>query len=84
MVIFIYALCTLTSVLCAILLLRAYLASRYRLLLWSGWCFIGLTVNNMLVILDKLILPDVDLITARLLVALLALVPLLYGLIYEQ
>lgn len=84
MVIFIYALCTLTSVLCAILLLRAYLASRYRLLLWSGWCFIGLTVNNMLVILDKLILPDVDLVTCRLAAALVALLPLLYGLIYEQ
>lgn len=84
MVIFIYALCTLTSILCAILLLRGYFASRYRLLLWSGVCFIGLTLNNMLVILDKLILPDIDLVTFRLLTGLAALLPLLYGLIYEQ
>lgn len=84
MVIFIYALCTLTSVLCAVLLLRTYLASRYRLLLWSGWCFIGLTLNNALVIVDELVLPNVDLTIWRLVAALVALLPLLYGLIYEQ
>ncbi len=84
MVIFIYVLCTLTSVLCAILLLRSYFSTRYRLLLWSGWCFIGLTINNILVMVDKLVFPDLDLMTIRLLAGLIALLPLLYGLIYEQ
>lgn len=84
MVVFIYALCTLTSVLCAVLLLRSYCGTRYRLLLWSGWCFIGLTLNNILVIVDKLAFPDIDLSTVRLLAGLVALLPLLYGLIYEQ
>lgn len=84
MVVLIYALCTLTSVLCAILLLRSYFNSRYRLLLWSGLCFIGLSLNNVLVIADKLVFPEMDLSSLRLFAGLVALLPLLYGLIYEQ
>lgn len=84
MVVFIYSLCTLTSALCAILLLRSYSGTRYRLLFWSGLCFIGLTLNNILVVLDKVIFPETDLMTLRLLAAFIALLPLLYGLIYEQ
>ena len=74
----IYTLCAATSLLCAVLLLRSYFSSRYRLLLWAGICFVGVTLNNVLVVLDKLILSDIDLLTLRLLVALLALVFLLY------
>ena len=33
---------------CAVLLLQAYRQSRYALLLWSGLCFVGLTVSNAL------------------------------------
>ena len=80
----IYTLCAATSLLCAVLLLRSYFNSRYRLLLWAGICFVGVTLNNVLVVLDKLILSDIDLLTLRLLVALLALVFLLYGLIFEE
>lgn len=80
----IYSLCTLTSLACAWMLLRGYRRNGHRLLLWSGWCFIVLTVNNMLLVLDKIVFPSADLATARLLTALLALVLLLYGLIYEK
>jgi hypothetical protein len=80
----IYALCMLTSLGCTILLLRAYLRSRYRLLLWSGLCFAGLTINNLLLLADKLSGPTLDLTTWRLVVALAALIPLLYGLIWEE
>lgn len=81
----IYALCAFTSLLCAILLLRSYSISRYRLLLWSGICFVIITLNNLLLMLDKLILPtQVDLLTLRLSVALVALICLVYGLIFDE
>lgn len=79
----IYGLCALTALLCAGLLLRAYYRSRYRLLLWSGLCFVGLTLNNLLVIADKLVFPMINLGTPRLAVALLAMLVLLYGLIWD-
>jgi hypothetical protein len=80
----IYLLCALTALLCAVLLLRAYARSRYRLLLWSGLCFAGLTVNNTLLVLDKVVLPDVDLSLARSMAALLAMAVLIYGLIFDE
>ena len=81
----IYLLCAFTSGLCAFLLLRGYFSSRYRLLLWGGLCFAGMTLNNLLLVLDRLVFPDdVDLGTWRLAAALIALLPLLYGLIWEE
>jgi hypothetical protein len=78
-----YALCTLTALLCAWLLLRAYFRSRYKLLLWGGLCFLGLTLNNALVVADRLIFPHVNLLTWRLVVALLSMMVLLYGIIWD-
>ena len=80
----IFALCALTSAACAALLLRSYLRTRFRLLLWSGLCFSGLTLNNALVVLDRIVLPDVDLSTWRLSVAFGAVLLLLCGLIVES
>jgi hypothetical protein len=80
----IYTLCAVTSFACAFLLLRGYFRSRMRLLLWSGLCFAGMVVNNVIVILDRIIFPATDLSTWRLATALLALLPLLYGLIWED
>ncbi len=80
----IYTLCTLTSLICAVLLLRGYAKSKYRLLLWAGICFVGITLNNALLVADKLIFQDVDLLTIRLLVALIALIFLVYGLIFDE
>ena len=80
----IYSLCTLTSLACAWLLLGSYRRTGHRLLFWSGLCFVGMTLNNVLLLLDKLALPDVDLLTLRLATALVALLLLLYGLIYEK
>jgi len=79
----IYGLCTLTALLCAVLLLQAYRRSRYRLLLWSGLCFTGLTLNNLMLMLDKLVFPVVDLSLLRTSIALVAMAVLLYGLIWE-
>lgn len=81
----IYSLCTLTALLCTWLLLRSYYANRYRLLLWSGLCFAGFSVNNLLLLVDRLLLPaTIDLYTLRLSVTLIAMLPLLYGLIWEE
>jgi hypothetical protein len=80
----IYGLCGLTSLLSAALLWRSYLRSRYRLLLWSALCFTGLTLSNILLMLDKLIFPDVDLLPLRMIASLVALLPLLYGLITDE
>jgi hypothetical protein len=74
----------LTTLLCAILLLRAYLRVRRRLLLWSGLCFVGLTVSNFLVFADIVLFPQPDLYTFRLGSAVVAMALLLYGLIWES
>ncbi|MDP2376625.1 DUF5985 family protein [Reyranella sp.] len=80
----IYALCMLTALACSYLLLQAWRRSSYRLLLWSGLCFAGLTVNNLFLVIDKLVLPAVDLSVWRTSLALLAMAVLLYGLIWES
>jgi len=79
----VYVLCALTSAACAVLLWRGYRQSRARLLFWSAWCFVGLALNNVLLIVDTRILPDVDLALVRLLPALLGASLLLYGLIMD-
>ncbi len=80
---FIYILCALTAFLCAWLLFKTYSRSRYRLLLWGGLCFGGLTVNNFLLVVDKLFLVDIDLTMWRLSAGLLSIIVLLYGLIWD-
>jgi heme A synthase len=79
----IYFLCAFTAALCAVLLLLAYRRGRYRLLLWSGLCFAGLTVNNAFLVLDKLAFPTIDLSPVRTSIALLSMMVLLYGLIWD-
>jgi len=79
----IYGLCALTAMLCAWQLLQAYRRSRYQLLLWSGLCFVGLTLNNILLIVEKLIVPEQDLAIVRSVTALASIMVLLYGLIWD-
>ena len=80
----IYSLCAVTAAVCAWMLLNGYRSQKYRLLLWSGLCFVGLTLNNLLLVLDKVVLPEVDLSLWRLSVALIAMTILLYGLIWDR
>ncbi|MDP3671128.1 MAG: DUF5985 family protein [Telluria sp.] len=80
----IYTLCMLTSLACAWLLLGSYRRTRHRLLFWSGLCFAVMTFNNLLLLLDNVVFPANDLSAFRLATALLALLLLLYGLIYEK
>ncbi len=80
----IYVLCALTSLACAWLLLHRYGHSRHRLLFWSGLCFAAMTVNNVILVVDKLVFPKIDLSLFRQVSALVAVMLLLYGLIYEK
>ena len=58
----VYSLCFLTSAACALLLGRSYFKTRARLLLWSALCFVGLSLNNVLLFFDFVIFPtQVDL-----------------------
>lgn len=79
----VYTLCALTSLVCAVLLLRSYRRSRVRLLLWSGLCFACFTLNNIVLIIDVQVLPQQDLSLIRTLPSLLGVVLLLYGLVWE-
>ena len=79
----VYALCALTSLACAVLLLRGYLASQARLLLWSGLCFTGLAANNIVLLVDMSVVPSVDLSFYRSVPALIGVGLLLYGLVWE-
>ncbi|HEY3569576.1 MAG TPA: DUF5985 family protein [Thermoanaerobaculia bacterium] len=80
----VYALCALTSGLCAVLLWRAYRASRARLLLWSSLSFIGLACNNLLLFIDLVVVPSMDFSLYRSLVAAGSILVLLLGLIWDS
>ncbi len=67
---------------CSALLLRSYARTRHRLLFWSGLCFAGMLANNLLLVVDRVLLAGADLLVWRQAAALIALLPLLYGLIW--
>ncbi|HYH99249.1 DUF5985 family protein [Hyalangium sp.] len=80
----VYILCALTSMACAVLLLRGYSRSNLRLLLWSGLCFVALALSNVLLFVDLVITgPTVDLSLWRSSLALVGVATLLYGLIWD-
>jgi hypothetical protein len=85
----VYALCAITSLACAAMLLRGYLRSRARLLLWSSLCFVFLFLNNVLLFVDKVLLPErddmlgVSFAVWRSSVALVGIGLLLIGLVWE-
>jgi hypothetical protein len=79
----VYLLCLLTSVACAWLLSRSYRRTRARLLLWSSLCFTLLAVNNLLLVADMVLLPNVDLRVWRMVPMLLAVGVLLFGFIWD-
>ncbi len=79
----VYILCVMTSTFCATLLLREYLRTQARLLFWSSLAFAAFALNNALVFMDLVVLTAVDLSLLRATAALLAVVLLLYGLIWD-
>ena len=89
MAVAVYILCAVTSLACAVLLLRGYRNSRARFLLWSSLCFCGLAVNNIILFVDQVMLPDVpavlgiDFVIWRSAAAVLGMALLIYGLIWD-
>jgi len=81
---FVYILCILTCLGCSFLLWRAHRQNRLRLLRWSALCFAILALANALLFLDLSIFPKIDLLPWRNAVTLVALLVLLYGLVFES
>ncbi len=79
----VYLLCAITSLFCTVLLLMTYRRERQALLFWSTACFVGLTLNNILLFLDLVVFLDFDLRVPRDLTSLAAVSVLLYGFIWE-
>ena len=79
----VYLLCLVTSAACAWLLGRSYARSGMRLLLWSCICFVLLAANNLVLVIDLLVLPQVDLQIARVSLAVAAAAALIWGLLWE-
>ena len=81
----VYILCALTSILCAVLLLRGYRATRTRLLFWASLCFGFLAINNVILYFDLVILPpQIDLFWYRNVAALIGMLVLVFGLTWES
>jgi hypothetical protein len=81
----VYLLCALTSLACAVLLLRSYQARGVRLLLWSGLAFIGFVAGNIMLVVDRVVVgPEVDLTIWRNLPVLAGLAVLIYGLVWDS
>lgn len=79
------ALCALavaTCAACAALLFRNHARTPRRFLFWSGLCFVFLTLNNVLLLLDLVVL-ERDLRLLRHAAALPALVCMIFGLLPE-
>jgi hypothetical protein len=80
----VYVLCAATCLLCAVMLLRGYKRTRVRLLFWSGLCFLGLAIDNVMLYIDFIVVPDVNLAVWRKLPGLVATMLLVFGLIWES
>lgn len=78
----IYFMCALTAFACFALLWRSWRANRVALLFWSAMCFAGLTMSNVLLVVDKLVVLDHDFTTERLAITLVALALLVFGLVW--
>ena len=80
----VYLLSAAISLACAVLLLRSFASTRNALLFWAALCFLGLTLNNALLFVDKVIATDVDLSLWRTIPALAGMLVLIFGLVWEE
>ncbi|HEY3863870.1 MAG TPA: DUF5985 family protein [Verrucomicrobiae bacterium] len=80
----VYILCGMTSIGCAVLLLRQYRATRGRLLFWSAGCFLCFAMTNVLLFVDLVVLPDIDLSLIRSLITFAGILMLLAALIWDE
>ena len=79
----VFILCFATSLVCAALLLRQYQRTRTSLLFWSALCFAFLTLNNLFLVCDLIVFPNIDFLLLRQASALVGVAVLLYGFIWK-
>lgn len=75
----VFVLCGLTSVACAVLLVRGFLQTRARLLMWASLGFVAFAANNVLLVCDRLVVNEFDLAVPRVLAALVGVTLLMFG-----
>ena len=83
----VYILCAITSILCAVLLLRGYRATRMRLLFWASLCFVFLAINNVILYVDLVVIPassPVNLFWYRNTAAVIGMLLLVFGPTWES
>lgn len=81
----VYLLCAVMSVLCASALLYNYYKRKVSLLFWSGICFVGFAVGNIMLFVDLVLLPtDINLMVLRTLPTVIGISCLLWGLVRED
>jgi hypothetical protein len=80
----IYGLCGVTGLTCAGLLLRSYRQNRLPMLFWTAVFFIAIAVSNVLLYVDVVVFPTVDMAVLRNGTSLIGAIALLYGLITES
>ena len=79
----VYILCAMTALACAVLLLRGYRHSGTQLLLWCGIFFLAMALENVILFIDLIMVPHIDLSSYRRAVPLIGVILLLYGLIFK-
>jgi hypothetical protein len=67
-----------------VLLFRGYARTGVRLLFWSGLCFVGLMLDNLILYIDVIVVPDMSLVIWRKAPGLVAIMLLLFGLVWES
>jgi len=80
---FVYVMCTVTSAICAVLLLLEYRRTASRVLLWCGLAFVGFTVSNALVFTDLILVPTINLSTVRAIANWTATTTLVVALVWD-
>jgi hypothetical protein len=80
----VYILCGLSSLLCTVLLFKHYARTRLRLLFWSASAFLCFTLTNIILFIDVVLVPEIDLSLLRNCINLSGVMILLYGLIHNE
>jgi hypothetical protein len=80
----VYLLCAAAALGCALLLWRGYRRSRVGLLFWSAACFLALALENLVLFVDLILVPQADLSAVWLGLGLIGVAALLYGLVWDH
>jgi hypothetical protein len=80
----VYLLSVVVGAACAVLLFRGHRRARSPLMLAAAFCFVGLVLNDIGLVVDVFALPDVSLVAVRSLPALIGLAILVRALVKES